>query len=173
MIRRYWSFAVIVLTSAAGAAIASETDNYNYDARGRLISVSRSGSVNNGVGVTYALDKEGNRTQVVVSAVGGGGGAPVAVADSGTYSTYDACNGIGLTVLANDSDTGGHYPLSVVSVTSSDPNFWSSNPYVFYTTGGWLYPGTTTATYTIQNSIGQQASGTITITLTGEARSCD
>jgi len=46
----------------ASPAGASETITYSYDARGRLIQVARTGSVNNGVTTTYAHDKANNRT---------------------------------------------------------------------------------------------------------------
>jgi len=52
-----------VLTSAAAAmALASETISYSYDARGRLIAVNHSGSVNNNVVTNYVYDKADNRT---------------------------------------------------------------------------------------------------------------
>lgn len=47
---------------AASPAGASETISYSYDARGRLIQVSHSGSVNNGVATSYSHDKANNRT---------------------------------------------------------------------------------------------------------------
>lgn len=47
---------------AVGAAMAAETIGYEYDARGRLKKVERSGTVNNGVATTYAHDKADNRT---------------------------------------------------------------------------------------------------------------
>lgn len=50
--------ASMALTSAAQAA---ETITYQYDARGRLVQVARSGSVNNGVTTTYQIDKANNR----------------------------------------------------------------------------------------------------------------
>ena len=50
---------MLALSSAAQAA---ETITYRYDARGRLIKVERSGSVNNGVVTTYQHDKANNRT---------------------------------------------------------------------------------------------------------------
>jgi len=50
--------------TAAAAALASETITYTYDARGRLIKVERSGSVNNGVKAEYKYDKGDNRTNV-------------------------------------------------------------------------------------------------------------
>jgi YD repeat-containing protein len=47
---------------AASAAIAAETIVYRYDARGRLVKVERSGSVNNNVVTNYTFDKADNRT---------------------------------------------------------------------------------------------------------------
>ena len=52
------------------SAVASETVNYNYDARGRLIKVSRSGTVNNGVNACNSYDKADNRTNVNVTVTG-------------------------------------------------------------------------------------------------------
>jgi hypothetical protein len=51
-------------------AQSGETVTYAYDARGRLVSVSRSGSVNNGVQAAYTYDKADNRTNVTVCAAG-------------------------------------------------------------------------------------------------------
>jgi coenzyme F420-reducing hydrogenase delta subunit len=47
---------------AASAAMAAETIVYRYDARGRVIRVERSGTVNNNVVTNYAFDKADNRT---------------------------------------------------------------------------------------------------------------
>lgn len=47
-------------------AIASETLTYTYDARGRLVQVSRTGSVNEGVTASYGYDRADNRTNVTV-----------------------------------------------------------------------------------------------------------
>lgn len=60
------------LASVSVSALASETITYSYDARGRLVQVAHSGSVNNGVSTRYTLDKADNRTAVDVS----GGGSP-------------------------------------------------------------------------------------------------
>ena len=46
----------------AAAAMAAETITYTYDARGRLIRVQHSGTVNNGVSTNYVYDKADNRT---------------------------------------------------------------------------------------------------------------
>jgi len=51
----------------AATAMASETISYTYDARGRLIKVQRSGTVNNNVTANYTYDKADNRTNVNVT----------------------------------------------------------------------------------------------------------
>lgn len=56
-----------IALSAASPAIAGETVTYSYDAKGRLTNVAHSGTVNNGVVSTYALDKADNRTAVIVT----------------------------------------------------------------------------------------------------------
>jgi YD repeat-containing protein len=48
----------------AGVAVANETVTYTYDARGRLVKVERSGTVNEGVKAEYKYDKGDNRTNV-------------------------------------------------------------------------------------------------------------
>jgi hypothetical protein len=56
--------AVIAFAIAAAIpalAMASETINYSYDNKGRLVKVERSGTVNNGVVTNYAFDKADNR----------------------------------------------------------------------------------------------------------------
>ena len=55
-------FAFAVLASLGVEASAAETITYTYDARGRLIKVERTGTVNNGVTTNYTIDKADNRT---------------------------------------------------------------------------------------------------------------
>jgi len=59
--RRLMAIGVVALTAAA-VAYAAETITYSYDARGRLVKVERSGTVNNNVLTSYTLDKADNRT---------------------------------------------------------------------------------------------------------------
>lgn len=54
-------------STSTPSALAAETVTYTYDARGRLVKVERSGSVNNSVKAEYTLDKAENRTNVTVS----------------------------------------------------------------------------------------------------------
>ena len=46
----------------AAAAFAAETITYQYDARGRLVKVVRSGGPNGTKTTSYTLDKADNRT---------------------------------------------------------------------------------------------------------------
>jgi hypothetical protein len=50
-------------------AMATETITYKYDARGRLIAVSHSGTVNNNVVTNYTYDRADNRNQVTTTGV--------------------------------------------------------------------------------------------------------
>lgn len=52
---------------AASAAVAAETIGYRYDARGRLVKVERSGTVNNNVVTNYSYDKANNRAVVTTT----------------------------------------------------------------------------------------------------------
>ncbi len=69
MKRKYGSFLVATGAAvvAASAAMAAETIAYSYDARGRLVKVERTGTVNNNVTTNYTLDKANNRTTVTTT----------------------------------------------------------------------------------------------------------
>ena len=54
--------AILIIVLLGAAAYASETITYTYDARGRLIQVSHSGSVNDNLVSNYVYDKADNRT---------------------------------------------------------------------------------------------------------------
>jgi YD repeat-containing protein len=56
--------AIAIAAVASLTANASETVNYTYDARGRLVKVERSGTVNNNAKAEYKYDKGDNRTNV-------------------------------------------------------------------------------------------------------------
>lgn len=55
-------FLVVLALLIPSAASAAETITYSYDARGRLVQVVRTGTVNNGVTTSYTIDKADNRT---------------------------------------------------------------------------------------------------------------
>lgn len=59
--------ATAVLAATAGAALASETITYTYDAKGRLVKVEHAGSVNNGLMSNYTFDKTDNRATMNIT----------------------------------------------------------------------------------------------------------
>ena len=59
--------ALIILLLFGAAAYAAETINYSYDARGRLVQVNRTGTINNNVVTNYAYDKADNRQNKTTS----------------------------------------------------------------------------------------------------------
>lgn len=66
--RRIMEIVVIgALIAAAGIASASETITYTYDAKGRLILVQHSGTVNNNVVANYTFDTTDNRKNLKVT----------------------------------------------------------------------------------------------------------
>lgn len=65
--RKPVALVIVGAVTLASAALAAETVTYRYDARGRLVKVERSGSVNNGVNTSYTYDKADNRTNKTVS----------------------------------------------------------------------------------------------------------
>ena len=58
---RWALLAAGIAVIAASAAMAAETIVYRYDARGRLVRVERSGTVNNNVATDYVYDKADSR----------------------------------------------------------------------------------------------------------------
>lgn len=64
---RYAFLAASAAVVAASVAMAAETIVYSYDAKGRLVKVERSGTVNNNVTTNYSHDKADNRANVTVS----------------------------------------------------------------------------------------------------------
>ena len=53
----------MLASCTASPVLAAESQKYRYDAKGRLVKVERTGTVNNGVTTEYAHDKADNRTR--------------------------------------------------------------------------------------------------------------
>ena len=85
---------------------ASETITYSYDARGRLVKVVRSGTVNNGVSACYSYDKADNRSNVTVATS----------SDCGTPPPSFAINDISVT-------EGGNLVFTVTRTGSTSSSF--------------------------------------------------
>jgi YD repeat-containing protein len=67
MMKKYQVVALAAFIVVPSVAVAAETISYAYDARGRLVKVVRTGTVNNNVQTVYAHDKANNRKTVVVT----------------------------------------------------------------------------------------------------------
>jgi YD repeat-containing protein len=65
--KEYQVVVVAAFIALPSVAQAAETIAYSYDARGRLVKVVRTGTVNNNVQVVYTHDKANNRKTVVVT----------------------------------------------------------------------------------------------------------
>ena len=55
------------MVASATVADAAETITYKYDAKGRLIEVKRTGTVNNNVTTTYSHHKADNRKNLTTT----------------------------------------------------------------------------------------------------------
>ena len=59
--RAVFRMPLLLVALLSTSSWAAETITYEYDARGRLKKVIRTGTVNNGVTTTYTIDKADNR----------------------------------------------------------------------------------------------------------------
>lgn len=67
MVLRHTVLLGLGVMAISSAAFAAETIQYKYDARGRLVQVIRTGTVNNGVTTSYVHDKANNRTNTTTT----------------------------------------------------------------------------------------------------------
>lgn len=88
---------------------------------------------------------------------------PVANAD---IVSVGQCDSVSVNVVANDTDPGGNYPLTLVSVGTSNRGTGSveSSTNVYFVAYGTT--GSAQMTYTIRNSVGATATGVLAITVT-------
>jgi YD repeat-containing protein len=174
----------VALTGLSAPSAASETQNYSYDALGRLTGSTISGGPNNMIGTATCFDPAGNRTRYTTGAGVTSCGStstptpsptptpsntpPVAVNDSSS----GLCNTTKIVdVVANDYDPDGHTPLSLVSVTggtNTDASVYSSTSLAV--TG--YVAGTEDIYYVVKDSLGATATGRLTYTTTGTAQQC-
>ncbi len=100
--------AVLIAIACVGvAATAGENLTYSYDALGRLIKVSRAGTVNSNTSECYAYDPASNRSNVTVSTTSDCAAAPV---PSFSISNASATEGgtVTFTVTRSGPTTGSY-----------------------------------------------------------------
>jgi YD repeat-containing protein len=159
---------------------ATETVTYSYDAQGRLVQSVISGTVNNGQSSSTSFDAANNRTNYSVSVNGGTppppppNQPPVTVAD--TLPNVPKCAFRDKDVTFNDSDPEGNVPLIVLSVVNSNPSLGSPTVLnastVRYQAEATGATGNDTVTYTVRDSLGATATGTLSVTVVNTGTNC-
>lgn len=177
------SVSVIALTIAPSVN-ASETVTYTYDAQGRLVQSVISGTVNNGQSSSTTFDAANNRTNYSVSLSGStpppppppppSNNPPVTVAD--TLYNIPKCAIRTKIVTANDSDPEGNVPLVLLSVVNTNTSLGTPSVLnastVQYDTDISGATGSDTVTYTVRDSLGATATGTLSVTVVNSGTNC-
>lgn len=122
--------------SPAFSANASETVNYTYDARGRLVKVARSGTVNNGVSACYAYDKADNRSNVTVeTATDCAGGSGVSFSISSDGAVTEGANSVFTVTKTGTATTSLSVSYTTANGTAAAPgDFTSASASLTFTT---------------------------------------
>lgn len=144
---------------------------------GRLTATQSSGTVNNGRAQSTCFDPAGNRTAFKSDSSGALATCTAAPYNQPPVANPDAttiprCGNTYLNVTANDTDPEGNLPLTVTGVTPGSGlslGITSSSTILIESVGT---SGTKTFTYTVADSLGATAIGTVTVTVT-TANWCD
>jgi YD repeat-containing protein len=162
-----------VFMAAGAGAGAQETVSYKYDALGRLVQTTVAGGPVSGQSTGIAYDAAGNRCTYAVASGGGASptpcptppppsnNPPTAVPDTGAQQR---CTTAIYIVTDNDTDPDGDYPLTLTGVTGQNFTVHSSTTIQFTSTA---QTGAKVGTYTVQDSRGATATGTLTVTVSG------
>ncbi len=168
--------ALAVSLVARGAA--NETKTYTYDALGRLVKAQSSGTVNNQDTSSICYDPAGNRTQYKSDGAGGvvscGSGSSNSPPVTQPDSVQVGCNvTTTVNVTSNDSDPDGNVPLTLTHVVTNSGFAIATvaSASSVQVTGSFEHE-TAIATYTIEDSLGATATGTLTIKTVGGPSIC-
>lgn len=176
-------------TLCAVAAMAGETITYSYDDLGRLVRSSYSGTINNNQVHSTCFDENDNRTRYRSDPLGAPAACPTPtpaptpppsppppppppppannppVANTDSVSVK-VCLSTTKNVIANDTDPDGDLPITVMAVQTST----LADVYIVdaSTIGVTAYGtvGSQAITYTIKDSRGATATGTLNISVT-------
>ena len=170
---------ILGLTIAAPAASQQCTKTSTYDVLGRLVVAKTSGGSNNNETHSICFDAAGNRSKYDSNSTGAIAGCVNAGSGSSTPNptptnsppvmTNDSVSGrcyLTLTknLTANDSDSEGHYPLSLIQIVSNSGNGSAiiiSDSTVHVNFGP---PGDISVfTYTVRDSLGATSTGRLTM----------
>lgn len=121
---RFLKYAVLggVALASLGPAFGSESFTYSYDARGRLVKVARSGTVNNGTSECYNYDKADNRQYVTVTTSSD-------CAAGVTFSVSDASVSEGGTLVFTITKSGTASGTTTVNYATADSSAVAGSDY--------------------------------------------
>ncbi len=105
------------------AAFASETISYAYDVRGRIVKVSRSGTINNGTTSCYRYDRADNRQNVSVAIASDCSGVP----PPSTTIQLTSGSGKNLRTVANQNGYTGASGVSYTFVVGNSVTITGSS----------------------------------------------
>ena len=187
--RKYLPIGVSVCAFSAliASVRANEVQTYAYDDLGRLIRVSYTGTVNNNQIHSTCFDENDNRMRYRSDPLGAAATCPTPTpaptpsptqtpppppppsnnppATNADSVTGKICETASKNVTANDTDPDGDLPLTVTAVATSslaDVYIVSSSTIGVAAYGS---TGSTSVSYTIVDSRGASATGTLTITI--------
>lgn len=165
----------------------SSTETYTYDALGRLVVASTVGGDNDGQTHSLCYDSADNRNTYKAAEDGSaaacvntgsptgtptpsptptpppGNSAPVTVNDLATAYCNTSTT---VNLTANDSDPDGNTPLQLTAITKTSGTGVSAS--IVSASSVSISPltsGTKTFTYTVQDTLGATAQGTLTVTV--------
>ncbi len=100
-----------------GPASGNETATYSYDALGRLVSTSTSGTVNNGLSVAATFDAAGNRSNYTVT-------GPVVIIPSSYSASSNSISSTGLSGTGAGMRDAVYNSISSVHGTNGGTDEW-------------------------------------------------
>jgi hypothetical protein len=171
--------ACLAATAALAApARAGETVAYGYDALGRLVSATSSGTAHDGQSTTIAYDPAGNRRSYAVAAGGGAGGGATLVDGSfeappqnGGWSFGPAVTGVTFSGRAGVQSNGSAWGFAAApdgSQTAMLQSYGGEGGAIAFAVSG-LTPG---AAYKARFAVAQRpgyAAATVTVAFDGHA----
>ena len=175
------------LLVASVPLVASDTTTFTYDALGRLVKSSISGGSSNGWKTQNCFDQAGNRTRYDLasetlsscsapapspspSPSPSSNTPPTAVDDSFNLPCHTSGT---VNLLANDTDSDGNLPLSLVSITRTAGESTAtiiSGDTVRIDAGS---KGPSDFTYVVKDSLGATASANLHVISQGSLATCD
>ena len=163
----------------ATSGYANENIAYRYDAKGRLIEVRRTGTVNNNVVTAYSMDKADNRLAVVTTGSLNTGPSsppppppPPPSSNSppvpGAVPTQNIirCTARSVNVTSGATDPENNLPITVIAANGSSGRGVATVALNAVQYEAFVTTGTDIVTYTLSDSLGATANGTFYVNIT-------